>query len=115
MPTILTTPKALEGSTYVVTAAFTDAAGAAVVPSAITWTLMTEAGATVNSRKDVPVAAPAASINIVLSGADLPTTSESDTALVLRVSAIYDSTEGSNLPLIDELRFIVEDLVDPAA
>jgi hypothetical protein len=110
MPSTLTT-LANERSTYVITAAFTDAAGDAVVPNSITWTLTDEAWRVINSRSAVAVAVPAASISIVLSGADLALHDAKDSGgRVLTVEAEYDSTEGSGLPLNDEVRFRIAPL-----
>lgn len=108
MPTTLTT-RAIDKSTYVINCAFTDEAGAAVIPDSITWTLTDDAGTVINSRSAVAVAPPAASIDIVLSGNDLK---YSDGApRVLTINAVYDSTLGSNLPLKDSVRFMVSDLI----
>lgn len=109
MATTLTT-NAIDGSTYVVTAAFTDAAGSAVVPDSITWTLSDGAGNVVNSRTAVAVAVPAASNDIVLSGADLDY--DDGAERVLTVEAVYDSDEGDDLPLKAECHFRVDDLVN---
>ena len=61
---------AIEQSTYVITASFTDETGAAVVPNSVTWTLVNGDGQVVNSRSAVSVT-PASSVTIVLSGDDL--------------------------------------------
>jgi hypothetical protein len=109
MPTVLTT-KAVEQSTYIITASFTDAAGVAVVPNTITWTLTDAAGNIVNSREDEAVLVPAESIDILLSGDDLRCPHGRDRSLILTVKAIYDSTEGSDLPLNEQVRFTVQNL-----
>jgi hypothetical protein len=99
MPATLTT-RAVERSTYIVTAEFKDASGASVVPNSIAWTLSDEQGRTMNSRSAVAVAVPAASIDIVLSDADLALTGAGDKGgRVLTIVADYDSTEGAGLPL----------------
>lgn len=107
MPTEITT-KANEGSTFIVTAAFTDEDDAAVVPDSITWTLTDDVGDVVNSRSAVSVATPAASIDIVLSGADLTVSSERRRRF-LAIEAVYDSDAGNNLPLVEELTFLIDD------
>lgn len=109
MPTVLTT-KATEQSTYIITANFTDAAGADVIPSSITWTLTDAAGNIVNSREDETIVIPAASVDILLSGDDLRCPHGRDRSLILTVKAIYDSTEGSDLPLNEQVRFTVQNL-----
>jgi uncharacterized lipoprotein YbaY len=100
---------AVDKSTYIVTAAFTDAAGSDVIPTAITWTLSNSSGTVVNSRSKVVVAG-AASITIVLSGADLDY--DDGPSRVLTIEAVYDSTEGIGLPLKDEAVFSIVDLVN---
>lgn len=112
MPTLLTTT-AEEKSTLIVTAAFADEDGGDVIPSSITWTLTDSAGIVINSREDVEVASPAASVDIVLSGDDLALqTGESGSVLrVLTVESIYDSGAGSDLPLKDSVKFLLNDLV----
>ena len=109
MATTLTT-QAVDRSTYVVTAAFTDAAGAAVIPDSITWSLSDGDGNIVNSRTDVSIAVPAASNDIVLSGADLDYDDGPERILI--VEAVYDSTEGLNLPLKGECHFRIDDLIN---
>jgi len=107
MPTTLTT-RFNDKSTGVITLAFKDAAGTAVIPTAITWTLMNAAGGVVNSRTAVAVAVPAASVDIVLSGEDLDY-ADGETRRLL-VQATYNSTEGSGLPLKEEIVFTINDL-----
>lgn len=99
--------RAVDRSTYVVTAAFTDAAGDAVVPNSVTWTLTDVNKAVVNSREDESET-PAASLDIVLSGADI----DHDDGALRRVvvDAEYDSTEGSGLPLRGVAEFIIDDV-----
>ena len=106
MTTVLTTD-AQENSTYVVVAAFTDEEGVAVVPTSVTWTLTKMDATVINSRSAVVIAA-AASVSIVLSGADL----DPDDGLVrlLTVEAVYDSALGTGLPLKQEAVFHLEDL-----
>jgi len=101
MATILTV-RAVEQSTYVVTVDFTDENGDPVIPNSIAWTLSTEDGAIQNGRADMVIAAPAASVEIVLSGDDLEIGDELAANLVLTVDAAYDSALGSDLPLIGQ-------------
>ena len=108
MPVNLT-DMAIDESTFVVTCAFTDEDGTAVVPVSITWTLTNNSGTIINARTNVAVAVPASTINIVLSGDDLK---YSDGPIrILTVQAVYDSTLGAALPLKDSVRFAVEDLI----
>jgi len=109
MPTNLVT-KAVEQSTYIITASFTDAAGVAVVPNSINWTLTDAGGSIVNGHDDTSIAIPAASVDIVLSGNDLTCPHGRDRSLILLLEALYDSTEGSSLPMRDQVRFTVQNL-----
>jgi len=100
---------ARDGSTYVVTLGFKDANGVAVTPKSLTWTLTDAAGLVINAREDV-VATPAASVALVLSGADLYF--DDGPSRVLTVKAIYDSaTYGNDRPLNEEIRFSIVDLL----
>ena len=108
MPSVLTTVKAVDRSTFIVTASFTDAQGDDVIPASIAWTLTDDAGTVINSRENVNVAVPAASIDILLQGDDLAVADSSTRLLTL--NAVYNSDEGSNLPLRDQVRFTVQDL-----
>lgn len=108
MPTELTT-QAVEESTFVVTAAFTDAAGTAVTPKSATWSLFDKDGNAVNSRADVTISPLASSVDIVLSGDDLQIADGKTRKLTIK--AVYDSDEGTDLPLNDELTFQIQRLV----
>ena len=102
------TVSAIDRSTYIVTCAFTDDDGSAVVPDSLTWTLTDGSGTVVNEREDVSVSSPAASEDVVLSGDDL---AYSDGAVrVFTVEATYTSDAGAGLPLKAACRFSVEDL-----
>lgn len=98
--------EAVEKSTYVLTLTFTDAEGASVSPSAVTWTLTDVAGVVINARADV-VVTPSGSVTIVLSGDDLALQAgERNAAMrLITLKAIYSSTEGAGLPLHDEYEF----------
>jgi len=102
---------AIEKSTYIVTVAFTDEDGDDLIPTTITWTLTDVSGTVVNSREDVSVAIPAASINIVLSGDDLAIISGVTNKRILTVEAIYTSDYGIGLPLKARAEFTIEALV----
>lgn len=113
--TRLTTPVTEKG-TAVFTVAFTDQAGAAVIPnSGLTWTLSDTLGSVVNSRSAVALTA-AATVYIVLSGSDLAlSASFASNERVLTVEGTYNTTIGgaaqTNLPLKLECHFMIEDLV----
>lgn len=105
---ILTTVN--EQSTVVFTVTFTDEDGQSVVPNTIIWSLVTMAGEVVNSREDVAVSVPAASIDIVLTGDDLAVTSDnSQRALV--IEATYDSAAGNDLTLKEQAVFAIDNLL----
>jgi len=111
MPTSITT-KAQEESSYTITAAFTDEAGAEITPNAdtITWTLSDINGTTINSKSSQAISSDA-SVDIVLSGEDLAITETgSIVKRILTVEAEYDSDKGSDLKLKDSAHFQVENL-----
>ena len=57
-----------DGSAAVATATFTDEDGVAVIPDSINWSLFDPDGAIVNSKEEVSVAVPAASVDILIEG-----------------------------------------------
>lgn len=99
---------AVDGSTYVVTASFTDEAGDSVVPNALTWSLRDGTGTIVNSRDAVSIT-PAASVTIVLQGDDL--LYADGATRYLTIEGDYDSTNGSGLPINAEVKISVDNLV----
>jgi hypothetical protein len=109
MPTTLT-ERARDRSTFGVVARFTDEADPPnpLIPNALTWSLLDSAGTVVNSRSAVSIA-PAASVTIVLSGADL-VASEGSTRVVL-LEGTYDSDLGADLPLRDTVTFQIANLI----
>jgi len=110
VPVTLTT-HAKKGSTYIVTASFTDEDGDPVIPDSVTWTLTNPiGGAVINSREDV-AETPATSVDILLHGDDLELLSNETNQAVrkLTVSAIYDSVLASDLPLIGSTRIIIDE------
>lgn len=107
MPTTIKT-QANEESTFVVTVAFTNAAGTAVTPKSATWSLLDKDDNVVNGRNAVTISSLASSVDIVLSGDDL-LRSDGKTRKLL-VETVYDSDEGSDLPLKDELTFQIYNL-----
>lgn len=107
------TKEAVERSTYVIQQGFTDIAQVAVTPNSVVWTLSDGNGVVINSRENV-VAAPAVTVNVVLTGADLALQEgEDDGRLVRRIftiEATYSSTEGSGLALNEEYEFMIRPL-----
>ena len=110
MPTTLIT-EAVERSTFVIRASFTDDAGVAVVPnSGLTWTLTDAVGNVVNSRTAVSISS-ASTITIVLTGADLAIADTyRDNRRLLTIAGTYNSSLGSNLPIRDQVQFTIADL-----
>jgi hypothetical protein len=104
--------KATEESTYIVTAAFTDADDSAVTPTSVTWTLTDTRGNIINTREDV-VVTPASTITIVLTGDDLGMDEIGDEAKrIITVNAVYTSvTYGAGLYLKGAAIFTVKNLV----
>ena len=101
---------AIEGSTYVVTLAYYNENGTAVIPTAVTWDLTDRFGTVINSRHDVAIAVPAATNDIVLAGADL-TIGAGGPERVMLVEATYTSALGAGLLLKDECWFVIDALV----
>lgn len=112
MPITLT-KHARERSTYVVDVSFFDENNAAVIPTAIYWTLTDGNAIVVNSRLVVSVT-PAASVSILLSGADLAIGyGLLEKTRKLLIEATYNSTLGSGLPLKEEITFEIDDFAYP--
>ena len=110
MPDFLET-KAVEESTYAITAAFLDSDGNAVVPNALTWSLSDKDGTIINSREDVAIGTPASSVTVVLSGDDLALSDPDNPVRIFIIQGDYDDpTLGAGLPIQDEARFEIENL-----
>ena len=113
MTTTLTV-NAQEKSTYVITVNFKDEDGQDVIPTSATWTLTDEDGTVINSRQGVVISSLAASVDVVLTCADL----EIDTGFsgaaqerLFTVEAVYDSSLGTGLCLKAACKFNVENLI----
>ena len=102
------TAYAVERSTFVVSAAFTDETAAAVTPSSITWRLENDYGRTINSRSAVS-ATPASTVVIVLTGDDLQLLDQNNEHELRRLimDAVYDSSLGTGLKLSESYEFRV--------
>ena len=112
MARITLAEEAVEQSTFVVPVMFRDENGTAVAPNSATWTLTNEYGVLVNGRLDVALSAPASTVNIVLTGADLAMLGELDNRKrLLLVEATYSSSLGTGLNLREEIEFVVRPLV----
>jgi hypothetical protein len=110
MPTVLTS-KAIEESTYIITAAFTDEDGNAVTPNSLAWTLTDDQGAVINSRENVSLT-PGESVQIVLSGDDLALAENDSRRRRVLVEGVYDSNAGSGLAIRDEVVFVIQELLN---
>jgi len=105
--------EAVEESTYVATLTFTDAAGSAVTPTTVKWSLSDFDGNLINNRATV-TATPGTSVDVVLSGDDLALQNGEGNKVawrLLTIQATYTSTEGVGLPLNEEYAFKVRPLV----
>lgn len=112
MARIILTTEAVEQSTYVIPVTFRDEDATAIAPDAVTWTLTDRHGVVINSRSDVAISPLAATVNIVLTGADLAMLGELDNRTrLLLVEATYNSSLGTGLNLRDEIEFSVRPLV----
>ncbi|MBW1989260.1 MAG: hypothetical protein JRI97_06910 [Deltaproteobacteria bacterium] len=111
MPTRLAT-RAVEKSSFIVRASFTDAEGNPMVPATLSWTLTNAEGSVINGRHDVSVGSPACPQDIVLSGDDLALYGANDRgARVLTLKGTYYcSLAGESLPFTDSARFFIQDL-----
>lgn len=108
MPTTITTKKAVEGSTFILTASFFDEDEVEVTPNAgMVWTLTNGRGVVVNNREDVDVVEDT-SVDIVLQGDDLMI--EDGRYRILTLEGTYNSDLGSNLPLKDQVIFEIHNL-----
>ena len=109
--TLTAAAEAQEKSTFVISAAFTDEDGNAVIPNPyLVWSLTDLAGNIVNSRSSVPITA-ASTVKIVLRGNDLALIAGKDQYLFVTVEGTYDSALGDNLPIKGAVKFLVKDLV----
>jgi hypothetical protein len=109
MPTDLSVD-AIEESTYVITAAFTDEDDNPVAPNTgLVWHLTNPDGDIVNSREDVSIT-PATTVTVVLQGDDLAIASDIEKR-IFTIEGTYDSTLGAGLLLKDAARFNVVSLV----
>ena len=105
------TAAAPEQGTYVIIATITDEDGAALTPTALTWTLMNANGQIINDRKNSTFDNALASANsIVLSSDDLALNSPNKPVRVLMIEGEYTSSYGIGLPLKEQCTFSIKDL-----
>lgn len=101
--------KAIDSSTYVISCTLSDSNGDAVSPNNLSWSLMDGNGAIINNREDVSVT-PATTFDIVLYGDDIQ--QENGKYMYVTVNATYDSTYGTNLPLVAQTRVEICETVE---
>jgi hypothetical protein len=111
MPFEITALKAVEESTFVLTASFIDENDLPVTPNAgLVYTLTDEAGNIINDLENMPLT-PDTNVDILLFGDDLSIGYAKKAKLIILVEGSYDSTLGNNLPLKDSCTFTVEGLL----
>jgi hypothetical protein len=104
---------ATEGGSVFVTAEFTDRNESDVVPNSITWSLTDEDGDIINSREDIAIVTPAASVTIEISGDDLPWEGNYPSELYylyVLFKAVYDEADATDVPQNQEKRIAVSNL-----
>ena len=98
-----------EGS-YYLTLAYTDDDGA-FTPTTVTWTLSTQAGVVINSRRDVSIATPSTSNIVVLTDDDI--TKENGKNLLFTSYVTYNSaTYGNGLVVPTQVKLNIKDWID---
>ena len=108
MPTEITATKAVEKSTFVITATFTDDDDNPVTPDLMKWSLTDKNSVIVNNRENIVLSGLASEMDIVLSGKDLAILEgKSSEKRFLVLEGTYTSLAGSDLPLNDQLTFVV--------
>lgn len=108
MPTNLTL-KANEGSTYIITGVFKDAAGTNTELYNSTYSLLDENGNIVNSIEDEAFATSGGEYDFVFTGDDLYIGTQGKVRY-LKTEGQYNSDEGNGLWLRDTAKFNIEDL-----
>lgn len=105
---------ATERSTYFVTVSFKDENDIAVTPNAntVTWSLIERSGYPeetfiINNREDIPEESDN-EVVIVLSGDDLALEPNGSNVRFVIVKCEYNSTLGSDLPLVQIMQFEID-------
>jgi hypothetical protein len=104
--------EAIEQSSYIVKATFTDELGASMTPSTLKYTLTNEDGDVVNSREDVSLSIATGYAYIVLSGDDLAVSGDKElNGRTITLEGTYNSSiTGGSLPFKDSIHFSVRNL-----
>lgn len=104
---------AKEQGSFLVNHTFLDLSGTAVTPSTITWSLSDRDGNIINSREDESYTPSAENFNVVLEGDDLVLGDPDDNIRIVTINAVFtDPTYGAK-PYIEEIRFYIDNLVNP--
>ena len=116
MPTFLDDPddRVIEESTALFSMTFTDEEDVTIQASDITslnWTLSDTEGNIINERSAVAIVSPTNPQEILLQGYDLIISGSENEQRVLTIEGTYNSTNGSNLPIKDQVRFWIDNLV----
>ena len=102
-----------DGSTAIITMEYKDEDGTPVVPSNLQWQLINKAGDIINGRTFATGSF--TGDTIVLKGDDLLFLTNLDSGeRWFAVKGIYNSSAGSDLPLIGELKFTIVDVKNVA-
>lgn len=105
-----------DGGTAIISMTFRDEDGTEVVPSNLQWQLINKAGDIINDRDFA--SNDFSGDTVVLSDADLLLQTNLDSGeRWFAVKGTYNSSAGSDLPLIGELKFTIADIknIDPIA
>jgi len=104
--------KAIEQSSYEISANWVDENGDAVDPDTLAWTLHDGDGRVVNSRSSVAIGAPVANTVILLEGADLAVAGNSAIRRYVLFEGTFTSVvHGAGKPLRDQVSFDILPLV----
>jgi len=112
---VLQLESAKDKSTYIITLTFFDETGVAINPTSIIWSLFDGGGNVVNLKSDIHASSNNGMVVVVLQGDDLdPGTTNLSRKRRFAVSALYDASINNELftelPLNDEIEFLIEDL-----
>lgn len=94
------------GAAVITVGPFKDENNDNVTPSEVRWSLTTPRGVIINEREHVS-ATTGTSVTVLLEGDDLQVGAYGAERIFL-VRALYDSTLGSNIPLIEQAKFVIE-------
>lgn len=103
---------AKENGTFPIILTYKDDQGDPVTPNNMAWTLTDLDGNVINSRADVAITSLSTSNTVILQGDDLALLDGNEYEWrVLSVEGDYDSSLGNQLPVTDQVKFKVENIV----